>query len=108
MRWAASALSSTVSKLKNIAPKLRVCVMSWPKSKAKTSPASAFPLPNPPGDGPTSAALVAKPLADVWQRAKQLARAVPYDLHTYANQEKRSELHDNVRSRRPQGERQAI
>src|ERR1700745_3267879 len=43
---------------------------------------------------------VATPLAGVRQRAKQLARAVPYDLHSYANQQKRSELNNNVGSRR--------
>jgi hypothetical protein len=45
-RWAVSALSSSVSKLQNIAPKLRACVISWLKQKAKTNPASASLLPN--------------------------------------------------------------
>ena len=41
MQWAASRPSSTVSKRQSIAPKLRACVISWPKSKTKTSPAPA-------------------------------------------------------------------
>jgi malate/lactate dehydrogenase len=46
--------------------------------------------------------------ACVWQRAKQLAHTVPHVLHPDANQQKRSELHNNVRSRRPQDDCQAI
>src|SRR6185437_624445 len=46
MPWAVSRPSSTVLKLKNIALKLRACMMSWFKRKAKTYPASASLLPD--------------------------------------------------------------
>ena len=51
---------------------------------------------------------VATSSSGVEQRAKQLARAVPYDLHSYANQQEGSELHNDIRSRLTQKERQTI